>query len=70
MATAVMGQTQSVQANAIRELYVREGATGQRRRVLKGGVIRVAFFQRHRKGNEPASVWHVFRNGVARRVDA
>lgn len=67
MATAVMGRAKSLQAKAIAELYLQQGASSMRRRVLESGVIRVALFADHQ--NEPISAWHVFRNGVTRQVN-
>jgi hypothetical protein len=64
-----MGQSESVQAEAIAELYLREGASSMRRRVLESGVIRIALFVSDR--NQPVSVWHVAVDGtITRQVEA
>jgi hypothetical protein len=63
MTTAVMGQTQSPQVDAIRELYFTEGADDMRRRAQSNRSIRVEFFRDGQ--DESVSVWFVFPSGRA-----
>lgn len=67
MPADAMGRTESPQAEAIAELYLREGADAMRRRVLETGVIRVTLTFADPDKSE--TVWHVFRNGVTRQVE-